>query len=173
MNETKRKFGWKHGLVLVIALVLGLAIALAYLIASGLADRWARTTIVDELQRTTGARVELGNFHIFWRSLTARFDGLTLRGREPAASPPLFHADLLQFQFHVDSFWGRKISLGSVEMARFSAHIQVAKDGSTNFPGPQVHLPSGKPSVEGLFTLKIEQLRLVEGEILFKDERIP
>jgi translocation and assembly module TamB len=173
MDKTKRKFGWKHGLGLVVALALGLAIALGYVIASGLADRWARKTIVDELQQTTGARVELGNFHITWRALTARFDGLTLHGREPGGSPPLFHADLLQFQFHIDSFWGRKISLGSVEMARFSAHIQVAKDGSTNLPGPQVHVPSGPPNVQGLFSLKIDQLQLTQGELLFKDEKIP
>src|SRR5215469_16121844 len=126
MDEKKRKFGLKHGLGIFVALILGLVIAAAYFIASGLADRWARKTIVDELEKTTGARVELGNFHITWRSLTARFDGLTLHGREPAGGPPLFHADLLQFDLHIDSLWGRKISLGSVEMVRFSANVQVA-----------------------------------------------
>jgi len=173
MNGTKRKFGLKHGLALCVLLGLSLAIAVGYMIASGLADRWARTNIVGALEKTTGARVELGNFHFSWRSLTARFDGLTLHGREPAGSPPLFHADLLQFDIHVDSFWGRKISLGSVEMARFSAHLQVGKDGSTNLPGPQISVPSGKPNVQGLFSLKVQQLRLEQGEILWKDERIP
>jgi translocation and assembly module TamB len=173
MNGTKRKFGLKHGLGLCVLLAVSLAIAVGYMIASGLADRWARKTIVDGLEKTTGARVELGNFHFSWRSLTARFDGLTLHGREPAGSPPLFHADLLQFDFHIDSFWGRKISLGNVEMSRFSAHVQVIKDGSTNLPGPKIRVPSGKPNVQGLFSLKVQQLRLEQGEILWKDERIP
>ncbi len=173
MDEKKRKFGLKHGLGILVALILGLVIAAAYFIASGLADRWARTSIVDQLEKTTGARVELGNFHIVWRSLTVRFDGLTLHGREPAAGPPLFHADLLQFNVHIDSFWGRKVSLGSVEMARFSANVQVAKDGSTNLPGPQIRVPSGAPNVQGLFTLKVQQLRLEQGQILWKDEKIP
>jgi translocation and assembly module TamB len=173
MNETKRKFGLKHGLGLAVALglVLGLAIALA--IATGLADRWARQTIVEQLEKTTGARVELGNFHFGWRLLTARFDGLTLHGRELAGSSPLFHADVLQIEIHIESFWGRKISLGIVDVSHFSAHIQVEKDGSTNIPGPRVPASTGKPDVQALFDLKIARLRLEDGTILWNDKRIP
>ena len=47
MSETKRKFGLKHGLGLVVALALVAGLAIAYVIASGLADRWARRTIVE------------------------------------------------------------------------------------------------------------------------------
>src|SRR4029077_19980428 len=135
MNEMKRKFGLKHGLGLVVALAVIAGMTLAFVIASGLADRWARRTIVDQLEKTTGARVELGNFHFGWRLLTARFDGLTLHGREPVGSPPLFHADSLIFAAHIDSLWHRKISLSSVEMSHFSAHVQIEKGGSTNLPG--------------------------------------
>jgi translocation and assembly module TamB len=173
MNETKRKFGLKHGLGLFVALALVIGLVIAYAIASGLADRWARRAIVEELEKSTGARVELGNFHFTWRVLSARFDGLTLHGREPAGSPPLFHADVLQFDIHIESFWDRKISLGNVEMSRFSAHVQVEKDGSTNIPGPKVPVSTGGPDVKGLFDLKIAQLRLEQGEILWNDKRIP
>lgn len=174
MNETKRKFGLKHGLGLGVLLAVVAALAILYVIASGIADGWARRTIVQQLQRTTGARVELGNFHFAWRTLTARFDGLTLHGREPAGSPPLFHAGTLQFNIHVDSLWGRKISLGTVEMSHFSAHLEVQKDGTTNLPGPKAVAVSGtSQDVQNLFNLKIEQLRLEDGELLFNDQRIP
>ena len=173
MNGAKRKFGVKHGLGLVVALALVVGLAIAYVIASGLADRWARRTIVEQLEKTTGARVELGNFHFGWRFLSARFDGLTLHGREPVGSPPLFHADMLQFDIHIDSFWGRKISLGNVEMSHFSAHVQVETDGSTNIPGPRIPVSTGTPKMQGLFELKIAQLRLEDGEILWNDKRIP
>ena len=173
MSDSKRKFGLKHGLGLVVALALLAGLAVSYVIASGIADRWARRTIVEQLEKTTGARVELGNFHFGWRLLIARFDGLTLHGREPAGSPPLFHADELQFDIHIDSFWGRKISLGNVEMSRFSAHVQVEKDGSTNFPGPSSPVSAGPPDVRDLFDLKITQLLLEDGEILWNDTRIP
>jgi translocation and assembly module TamB len=173
MSETKRKFGLKHGLGLIVALALVAGLAIAYAIASGLADRWARRTIIEELERTTGARVELGNFRFGWRLLTARFNGLTLHGREAAGSPPLFHADALQFDIHIESFWGRKISLGNVEMSHFSAHVQIEKDGRTNVPGPKIPVQTGGPKVQSLFDLKVAQLRLEDGEILWNDKRIP
>lgn len=174
MSETKRKFGLKHGLGLAVLLAVVAALVILYAIASGIVDRWARRTIVQELERTTGARVELGNFHFAWRALTARFDGLTLHGRESAGSPPLFHADTLQFNIHVESLWGRKISLGSVQMSRFSANVEIQKDGSTNFSGPKVVAASnGARDVQNLFNLKIDQLRLEDGELRFNDQRIP
>jgi len=173
MNETKRKFGLKHGLGLFVALAVLAGLAIIYAIASGLADRWARKTIVEQLEKTTGARVELGNFRFGWRLLTARFDGLTLHGREAAGSPPLFHADSLQFEIHIESFWGRKISLGNVVMSHFSAHVQIEKDGSTNVPGPKIPARTGGQNMQSLFDLKVAQLRLEDGEILWNDKRIP
>ena len=173
MNGAKRKFGLKHGLALVVGLAVVLGLALAYIIASGLADLWARRTIVDQLEKATGARVELGNFHFAWRTLGARFDGLTLHGREAQGAPPLFHADRLTFDIHVESFWGRKISLGNVLMSHFSVNVHVAKDGSTNLPGPKVQAGTGKLPVQNLIDLKIAQLRLEDGEIVWNDQRTP
>ena len=173
MSGTKRKFGLKHGLALVVAAGLAVGLALVYVVGTGLADRWARRTIVEQLEKTTGARVELGNFHFTWRFLSARFDGLTLHGREPAGTPPLFHADQLQVEIHVESFWGRKISLGNVEMSHFSAHVRVEPDGSTNIPGPKALAKPGNPPIQSLFNLKIARLRLEDGEILWNDTRVP
>src|ERR1019366_4237592 len=164
-DTKKRKFRWKHAMALAAAAALALALALVFIVGSGLADRWARRAIVEQLEKTTGARVELGNFHFAWRSLRARLDKLTLHGREPAGTPPLFHAEQLQVELHLESFWGRKISLGSVEMSHFSAHIRVERDGSTNIPGPKMPVIPGMP-VQRLFDLKIARLRLDDGEIL-------
>ncbi len=160
-------------MALAAATAVTFALALVYIIGSGLADRWARRTIVEELERATGARVELGDLHFGWRSQRVRLDGLTLRGREPAGTPPLFHADQLQIEIRVESFWGRKISLGSVEMSHFSAHVRVERDGSTNIPGPKTPVKQGRPPVQSLFDLKIAQLRLEDGEILWNDTSVP
>ena len=173
MSDTKRKFGLKHGLGLFGVLAIFVVLAVAYVIVNGIADQWARRTIVEQLEKATGARVELGNFHFGWRLLTARFDGLTLHGREPAGNPPLFHANSLQFDIRVESFWGRKISLGNVDMSRFSVHVQVEKDGSTNIPGPKIAASTGTSDMRGLLDLKIVQLQLEKGEILWNDKRIP
>lgn len=173
MSTKKRKFRLKHGVGLVATAVVAVALGLAYIVASGLADLWARRTIVEQLEKATGARVELGNFHIQWRSLHVRFDGLTLHGREPAGTPPLFHADRLEIDVHVESFWSRKISLGNVEMSHFSVHVRVDRGGSTNMPGPTTPVNQGRPPVQSLFDLKIAQLRLLDGEIFWNDTRKP
>ena len=60
MTGTKRKFGLKHGMALVVATGLAFVLALAYVIGTGLADRWASGLIVQQLESATGARVELG-----------------------------------------------------------------------------------------------------------------
>src|SRR5260370_32455134 len=104
MTDKKRKFRWKHGMAMCSTAAVALALALAYIVGSGLADGWARRRVVEELEKATGARVELGSFHIQWRSLHVRVDGLTLHGRQPAGTPPLFHADRLEIYIHVQSF---------------------------------------------------------------------
>src|SRR5260370_29438899 len=129
MSDKKRKFGWKHGVALCATVAVALALALAYIVGSGLADLWARRRIVEELEKATGARVELGSFHIKWRSLHVRFDGLTLHGREPAGDPPLFHADSMEIDIHVEEVWRRKILMGSVGKCEFSADCRVGRDG--------------------------------------------
>ncbi|MBZ5662813.1 MAG: translocation/assembly module TamB [Acidobacteriia bacterium] len=173
MSGAKRKFGLKHGLGLAFGLTILAGLAIGYLITSGLADLWARRTIVAQLEQATGARVELGRFHFGWWALTARFDGLTLHGREPQGAPPLFHADRLQFDIHVESIWSRKISLGNLEMSHFSVDVRVAKDGSTNIPGPKVPAGPGKLPVQSLIDLKIAHLRLEDGDISWNDVRTP
>src|ERR1700704_337939 len=173
MSDKKRKFRLKHGMALAATLAVAVGLTLMYIIGSGLADLWARRTIVREIEKATGARVELGNFHIQWLALHVRFDGLTLHGRELAGTPPLFHADRLDIDIHVESFWGRKISLGVVDMSHFSAHVRVERNGSTNVPGPKTPTSPGKPVVQSLFDLKIAELRLEDGEILWNDMRQP
>jgi translocation and assembly module TamB len=173
MVDTKRKFGLRHGLALIVTLAIVAGLGIAYAIVSGLSDRWARRTIVEQLEKATGARVELGNFHFGWRLLSAHFDGLTLHGREPAGTPPLFHADTLQFDIRAESFWKRKLLLGTVEISHFSTHVIVGKDGSTNVPGPQVPAKSTSLSAQNLFDVKIAKLILDNGEILWNDTRTP
>jgi hypothetical protein len=173
MSDKKRKFRLKHGMALAATLAVAVGLTLTYIIGSGLADLWARRTIVRELEKATGARVELGNFHIQWLALHVRFDGLTLHGREPAGTPPLFHADRLEIDIHVESFWGHKISLGSVDMSHFSAHVHVDRDGSTNMPARKTPVKQGQPPVQSLFDLKIAHLRLQDGEILWNDTQMP
>ena len=87
MSDTKRKFRLKHGMALAAAAAVFLALALVYVVGNGLADRWARRAIVEQLEKTTGARVELGNFH-FALAVSARAAGQTHAARTRAGGDP-------------------------------------------------------------------------------------
>src|SRR5258708_12307399 len=123
MSGKKRKFRLKHGVALVVTVSIIFALALVYIIGSGIADRWARARIMEQLEKATGARVELGNFHLDWRTLHVHFDGLTLHGREPAGTLPLFHPDRLDIDIHVQSFSPPKLSLAALTTPPLSPHI--------------------------------------------------
>jgi translocation and assembly module TamB len=173
MSDTARKFRLKHGVGLVATAIVLASLALAYFIGSGLADHWARRKIVEQLEKSTGARVEIGKFHFEWWALRASFGGLTLHGREPAGAEPLFHADHLTVDIRVDSFWGRKISLSNVDMSQFAVHVRLSPDGSTNIPGPRLAGQPASAGVKRLFDLRIARLRLEDGTIFWNDASIP
>src|SRR5207245_9808716 len=134
------------------------------------AESWTRRASVEHLEKATGTRVELKDFRFGWRLLRARLDGLTLHGKEPEGTPPLFHADQLQVEIRVESFWGRKISLGSVEMAHFTAHVRVEQNGSTNFPGPKVQVRAGALPVKRVFDMKVESFQLEDGRHVWYED---
>jgi len=85
---------------------------------TGLADRWMRNAIVRQIEQRTGARVEMGGFHFQLWGLRAEIANLTLHGLEPAAQPPLFHADRIDVAIRVLSFFGRQIALEKLIVER-------------------------------------------------------
>lgn len=173
MKAAKRRFGWRHALGVAAFTFAAVAFTLGFIVWSGIADRAARGVIVEQIEKATGASVELSSFHFAWLSLHATLRGLTLHGREPAGTPPLFHAEQLDVAIHIESFWGRRISLRSVVLQHFSAHVRIEPGGATNLPAPAVPRRPGKSLREQIFALQIGSLRLDDGEILFNDTRVP
>ena len=52
-----------------------------------------RARIVETVETATGGRVELGGFQFDWRRMRVEVQAFTIHGTEPAARPPLLHAD--------------------------------------------------------------------------------
>jgi translocation and assembly module TamB len=154
------------GIVLILALVAGI------LIWSGAADHWARSAIVSGLEKRTGGRVDLGAVQIEWFHLRVTLNELTLHGKEPAESAPLFHADRIVVVIRGDAFWRRALSLSSLEIDRPSIRVRVAADGSTNLPSPASQNPQS-PWRQRLFDLAIATIRLDDGEFFYNDARTP
>src|SRR5271154_5467382 len=105
------KLRWPHGLA-AVALLIGAAAAIVFCIVEfGIAQRWARDVLVQQLEERTGARVELGGFHLHAWRLHAELVNLTLHGLETSGEPPMFHADRVQVGITVLSFLHRQFKI--------------------------------------------------------------
>ena len=131
-----RRFRW---LRLALAIILGLAVITTVAFEAGLVERWVRHVFVKQLEQRTGARVELGSFHLHAWRLRVEMDDLVLHGLEPAGTSPLFHAAHMDFQIHIISFWGRKFVLEELLIDRPQVAVRFEKNGHSNLPSPRIH----------------------------------
>lgn len=165
------RVSWKGGLKLLLLVVLLGVLALVLIAESGLADRWAHQLVVGQIEKMTGARVELPAFRFHLWGLRAELDGLTLHGREEEGMP-LFHADRIRLRAHIVSFWDRKIALDELLIERPSVAVRIDEGGRSNVPAPKVQRAT-RPWREQLFDLRIGRLRLDDGSVLYNDVRVP
>ena len=138
---------------------------------SGVVERWARDQIVQQLQLRTGARVELGAFHLKFLRLTARGENLTLHGLENGDQPPLFHADRVDVGVTILSFFHRQFALNELVIDRPQLAIQFDENGRSNLPTPKI--ASTESWRHNLFDLQIRWLELRDGSALINDRRVP
>ena len=170
--RTKRKIAlWV--LAAVVALLGSIPLAVLGLFWSGWANDWVRDAVVEQISSITGGTVDLGQMELDPWGLRMTLNDLTIHGREPAGTPPFFHADRLQIELNIDNFWGRRVSLRSLELIRPAVHLRFESDGSNNAPAPRPRAQPGTPLRQQLFSLAVRRLRLVEGELLINDVRLP
>src|SRR3954463_12369813 len=169
----RRRRGWLWIVGAVVGIILLIPLLLIVLLWSGWANEWIQRSVTSSVGTMTGGRVELGPMTLDLRHLGVSLENITVHGREPAGTPPFFHADRLDVAVSIDNFWSHKVSLRNVELTRPSIHLRFEKNGSNNPPTPR---PSGQPSKplrERLFSLLIRCLRINDGELLVNDVRIP
>jgi translocation and assembly module TamB len=176
MTEMRKKRGWKYWLMIAVILAVLLPavmiVGLLFTLSSGVIDSRIRAEIAQQIAKRLNTNAELGQFHFDpWRLRVILAD-LTIHGREPEGTPAFLHIARLEVGIRVDSLWGRKFSVGDVELVRPAIHVRVEPSGKTNVP----LLPSttpGKPIRERLFEVVVRRLRLDDGELLFNDVRVP
>ena len=176
MTEGRKTWSWKRrvsvAVLVAIAVPAVLVLALLAALSSGVADNRMRAEITAQIAKLLNTTVELNAFHFDpWR-LRATLGDLTIHGREPVGTLPFFHIDRIEVQVRVDSWWGRKFSVGDVELVRPAVRVRVAADGSSNVPVLPPGGP-GKPFRERLFEVVVRRLRMDDGELLFNDRKIP
>ncbi|MDP9267877.1 MAG: translocation/assembly module TamB domain-containing protein [Acidobacteriota bacterium] len=153
--------------LLAIVIAAGL-----YLTSSGFQDR-VRGKLIAELERVTGARVEMKHFRWNLSKLEVEATDVTLHGLEGPNEIPYAHVDRLYARAKILSFFGREIGLRAITFEKPVIHIIVFPDGSTNQPVPKVKVESNKSAVARLFELAIDHAEITEGMLLFNDQRIP
>jgi translocation and assembly module TamB len=160
---------WPKLLLLLVVLTLG---AVSVVVESGLIDRWTRVILVLQLEKLTGARVEIGAFHFHLLRLRAEMDGVTMHGREEKGLPPLFHAARVTAGIRLLSFFGRRFALSELVIDHPDIFIRIDQNEESNIPAPRAPTPEG--SWRGpLFDLQIAHLRLENGSCVFNDVRVP
>jgi translocation and assembly module TamB len=149
-----------------------LAVAVFLFFQTGLAERGVRNTLVKQLELRTGARVEIGGFHLHVLHLQAELDNLTLHGLESATAKPLFHADRLNVGVTILSFFGKQFKIDELIAERPEIVVRFSKNGASNLPTPTI-AASDRPWQETLFNLKIGRLELRNGSADINDQRVP
>ena len=165
----KRWKRWmRRGLLLAGAAVLVAAV----LIETGVIERQLRRIVIRQLEQRTGARVEMGGFHLHIWLLRAEIDDLTLHGLEDASMPPLFHAARIDVRIRVISILGRKFALDEMIVDRPQVAVKFDKNGHSNLPTPRIHA-GDRPWRETLFQLQIGRIVLRDGSAMINDRHVP
>jgi hypothetical protein len=158
---------WVGRAVLAIVAVV---LVVTLIFVTGLADRWARNALINEIEHGTGARAEVGGFHFRLWGLRAEIDDLTLHGREAAGEPVLFHADRIDASIRIISFFSRQIALDELIVQRPEVAVRIDRSGRSNLPTPGAQGTS-RPWRATLFQLRIGQLALNNGGVRYNDQR--
>jgi translocation and assembly module TamB len=166
---------WKRKLLWVAA---GLVVLTILLFAGGYwflqtssFQRYAISKIGQQVQDSTGARLEVQHLALSLRTLTADLYGVTLHGVEPVGQPPLLQADRMTVRLKITSVLQHKISLDELLIVHPVAHLTVDENGKSNLPTPP---PSSKPSSgTNVFDLAVRHALLSSGEAYVNDRQTP
>ena len=161
---TKRRVFATLG-VLLIAFVVLIGIGIIYV--RSVFDVRARQYIVEQIEKSTGARVELGN--IRWSLWRQRFvlEDLTLRGLEPAEETPLAHISRIEVGVNLRTLLQKRIDLFELTILQPEVHLLVSQEGKTNFPSPQTN---GQRPLD--FKISIQNFNVIDGSALINEQRL-
>ncbi|HUB16984.1 MAG TPA: translocation/assembly module TamB domain-containing protein [Acidobacteriaceae bacterium] len=154
--------------LIVLAGMLGVT---AWLAGTPAFQNRVRRAVIDELQKSTGGRVQLRKFT--WRLTHLEFvaDDLTIHGLEGPDQIPYAHIDRLYVRLQILSFFRPKIGLNYLEADHPVFHLIVYPDGSTNQPRPK-H-PSTGSTTNQIFDLAIARTVLSDGVAILNERSIP
>ena len=151
----------------VVAAILGMIGLTSVLV---LRSDWLRVrilaTIIDETERVTGGRVELGGYRFDWPSRIVEITRFTLHGSE-TSGPPLLTVERATIELRIVSLFTRDVRLGKISATNPHAHLIIGENGTTNLPRPKGP-KSGKRVADIIVDLKIAGLDTTGGTLLLE-----
>src|SRR5580692_12903109 len=155
----------------VAILLLAGTIAAVLIFRSGWFHERVRERIISEIERSTGGRVEMGDFSFNWEHLTATIAPLILHGREPAGDPPLLTVKSVTLGLRIVSMLERKVDLASLYVEQPVVQVVFYPDGRTNLPSPRIRDP--KSWAEDVINFGVGRYEIANGVLDYSDRVIP
>ncbi|HVW83861.1 MAG TPA: hypothetical protein VHB50_04245, partial [Bryobacteraceae bacterium] len=153
---------WTRLAAVVTGILLLVAVAAVWIAQSDWLRAKVHNGIIEQAEKATGGKVELGAFRFDWRTLTAEVDRFVIHGTESASDAPLLAIDRITVGLRVISLIGRDVNVSRVEAEHPQAHVVLYPDGRTNLPQPRTRR-TGKPIAETILDLKIGKFDLRDG----------
>ena len=116
----------------VLAVVAGISI-----LRSDWFFQQLRQTVIAEMEKATGGKVELREFHFDWSTLVAEADGLVIHGTETPPEAPLLRTEKVVIGLKLISLARRQVDVASVDLVRPQTNLILFADGRTNIPEPK------------------------------------
>ena len=130
-----------------------------------LRSEWLREKLreraIQEIEKATGGKTELGRLDFDPSLLGASFDRFVLHGTEPAGETPLVAAERIRVNLKILSFFKPNVDVGRIEIVKPKVNIIIGPDGKSNLPSPAVRRPpSGRTPVEQVLRLAADSFAL-------------
>ncbi len=170
-SSPRRRRWWKLLLLFFVFSLVVLGILGWYVTTEGFQET-VRRRVIASLEKATGGRVEIGQFHTIPFRLRVDVRNLTIHGREAPDQVPYLHVDRLEAEMQIISLLSADIRLHSLALEHPVFHLIVYPDGSTNQPVPKVERAAGQGPVEEFFSLSVSNIEVRGGEVQCEENRI-
>src|SRR5215471_126725 len=123
--------------------------------------------VAASVQESTGARLEVKDFHVHLRDLSLDLYGITVHGTETNSDQPLLTTDHINVGIKILSFLQRTWRVQDLIIDHAIVHVFVNKKGDNNLPKSKQKSSSNT----NLFDLAIQKFVLDRGDVYYNDKK--
>ena len=123
--------------------------------------------VAASVQESTGARLEVKDFHVHLRGPSLDLYGITVHGSEANRNQPLLTTDHINIGIEILSFLQRKWRVQDIIIDHPVVHVFVNKKGENNLPKSKQQSSSNT----NIFDLAIQKFVLDRGEVYYNDKK--